>query len=85
MTDLTAVTLALLEASDKVPRADDSVQDHALCVAAVLRALVQNVYNEEIVTCGGSSYGLYIEVSDIYSIIDELEGTKYGTYRSELP
>ena len=42
-------------------------------VAAALRALAHNVYSDEIVTCGGSSYALVIERDDILAIADELE------------
>jgi len=41
--------------------------------AAALRALAYNVYSDEIVTCGGSSYALVIERDDILAIADELE------------
>jgi len=43
------------------------------CLAAALRALAYNVYSDEIVTCGGSSYALVIERDDILAIADELE------------
>ena len=42
-------------------------------LAAALRALAYNVYSDEIVTCGGSSYALVIERDDILAIADELE------------
>jgi hypothetical protein len=41
--------------------------------AAALRAVAHNVYSDEIVTCGGSSYALVIEQDDILAIADELE------------
>ena len=44
--------------------------------AAALRALAYNVYSDEIVTCGGSSYALVIERDDILAIADELESTQ---------
>jgi hypothetical protein len=62
----------------------DADIDDAVTAAAVLRALAFNVYSDEIVTCGGSSYALVIERDDILAIADELEGIKYGTYRSDL-
>ena len=45
-------------------------------VAAAIRALAYNVYSDEIVTCGGSSYALVIERDDILAIADELEETQ---------
>jgi len=42
-------------------------------IAAALRALAYNVYSDEIVTCGGSSYALVIERDDILAIAAELE------------
>jgi hypothetical protein len=42
-------------------------------LAAALRALAYNVYSDEYVTCGGSSYALMIDRDDILAIADELE------------
>jgi hypothetical protein len=42
-------------------------------LAAAIRALAFNVYSDEIVTCGGSSYALVIERDDTLAIADELE------------
>jgi len=46
---------------------------HEEMLAAALRALAYNVYSDEIVTCGGSSYALVIEQDDILAIAEELE------------
>jgi hypothetical protein len=62
----------------------DADIDDAVTAAAVLRALAFNVYSDEIVTCGGSSYALVIDRDDILAIADELEDVKYGTYRCNL-
>jgi hypothetical protein len=42
-------------------------------IAAAIRALAYNVYSDEYVTCGGSSYALMIDMDDILAIADELE------------
>jgi hypothetical protein len=63
---------------------EPSLDTDRKCLAAALRALAYNVYSDEVVTCGGSSYALVIERDDILAIADELEGVKYGTYRSDL-
>jgi hypothetical protein len=47
-------------------------------IAAAIRALAYNVYSDEVVTCGGSSYALVIERDDILAIADELEGVGDG-------
>ena len=61
-----------------------SASEYGSAIASALRALAYNVYSDEVVTCGGSSYALVIERDDILAIADELEGVKYGTYRSDL-
>jgi hypothetical protein len=52
---------------------DEALEQDRRCLAAALRALAYNVYSDEIVTCGGSSYALVIEQDDILAIADELE------------
>jgi hypothetical protein len=84
MTNLTAAAQAVLDAYGSSPLLNDHVLDHRYCLAAAIRALAYNVYSDEIVTCGGSSYALVIERDDILAIADELEGVKYGTYRCNL-
>jgi hypothetical protein len=42
-------------------------------LAAAIRALAYNVYSDEYVTCGGSSYALMIDMDDILAIAAELE------------
>jgi hypothetical protein len=84
MTNLTAAAQAVLDAYGSSPLLNDHVLDHRHCLAAAIRALAYNVYSDEIVTCGGSSYALVIEQDDILAIADELEGVNYGTYRSDL-
>ena len=80
MTKLSPAAQAVLDAAINVAESPDA----EAIAAAVLRALAFNVYSDEIVTCGGSSYALVIEQDDILAIADELEGVKYGTYRSDL-
>lgn len=80
MTNLSLAAQAVLDAAIDVAESPDA----EAIAAAVLRALAYNVYSDEIVTCGGSSYALVIEQDDILAIADELEGVKYGTYRSDL-
>jgi len=84
MTDLSPAAQAVLDAYGSSPLLNDHVLDHRHCLAAAIRALAYNVYSDETVTCGGSSYALVIEQDDILAIADELEGVKYGTYRSDL-
>ena len=64
---------AVLDAYGSSPLINDHVLDHRHCLAAAIRALAFNVYSDEIVTCGGSSYALVIERDDILAIADELE------------
>jgi hypothetical protein len=65
MTDLSPAAAAVLDAF----RSSHTGQG---CLAAALRALVGgNAYEVE----GGGWYSLVIDVSDIYDIADELEGT----------
>ena len=80
MTKLSPAAQAVLDAAINVAESPDA----EAIAAAVLRALAFNVYSDEIVTCGGSSYALVIEQDDILAIADELEGVKYGTYRCNL-
>jgi hypothetical protein len=80
MTNLSPAAQAVLDAAINVAESPDA----EAIAAAVLRALAFNVYSDEIVTCGGSSYALVIERDDILAIADELEDVKYGTYRSDL-
>jgi hypothetical protein len=80
MTNLSPAAQAVLDAAINVAESPDA----EAIAAAVLRALAFNVYSDEIVTCGGSSYALVIEQDDILAIADELESVKYGTYRSDL-
>jgi hypothetical protein len=74
VTNLSPAAQAVLDAVDQVPRVLNCTQDHPLFAAAALRALAYNVYSDEVVTCGGSSYALVIERDDILAIADELEG-----------
>jgi len=80
MTNLSPAAQAVLDAAINVAESPDA----EAIAAAVLRALAFNVYSDEIVTCGGSSYALVIEQDDILAIADELDGIKYGTYRCNL-
>ena len=80
MTKLSPAAQAVLDAAINVAESPDA----EAIAAAALRALAHNAHSEEIVTCGGSSYALVIERDDILAIADELEGVKYGTYRSDL-
>ena len=84
MSNLSPAAQSVLDAYGSSPLLNDHVLDHRHCLAAAIRALAYNVYSDEIVTCGGSSYALVIEQDDILAIADELEGVKYGTYRSDL-
>jgi hypothetical protein len=84
MTDLTPSAQAVLNAYGSSPLINNHVLDHRHCLAAAIRALAYNVYSDEVVTCGGSSYALVIERDDILAIADELEDVKYGTYRCNL-
>lgn len=84
MSNLSPAAQAVLKAYGSSPIHNDHVIDHRCCLAAALRALAFNVYSDEIVTCGGSSYALVIEQDDILAIADELEGVTYGTYRCNL-
>ena len=72
MTNLSPAAQAVLDAfTDELPW-QTMPQTHK-SLAAALRALAHNVYSDEIVTCGGSSYALVIEQDDILAIADELE------------
>ena len=66
---LSPAAQAVLDAAINVAESPDA----EAIIAAVLRALAYNVYSDEIVTCGGSSYALVIERDDILAIADELE------------
>jgi hypothetical protein len=79
MTNLSPAALAVLNAYYCATPLPGSKR-----VAAAIRALAYNVYSDEVVTCGGSSYALVIERDDILAIADELEGVTYGTYRCDL-
>ena len=73
MTNLSPAAQAVLDAyCTEADRLDREVS-HEEMLAAALRALAYNVYSDEIVTCGGSSYALVIERDDILAIADELE------------
>ena len=75
MTQLSPAAQAVLDAINK--ELDEAPWDVSflagVSAAAALRALAYNVYIDEIVTCGGSSYALVIERDDILAIADELE------------
>jgi hypothetical protein len=66
---LSPAAQAVLDAAINVAESPDA----EAIAAAALRALAHNVYSDEIVTCGGSSYALVIERDDILAIADELE------------
>jgi len=84
MTNLSPAAQAVLDAYFTHADLLNREVTHEEMLAAALRALAFNVYSDEIVTCGGSSYALVIEQDDILAIADELEGIKYGTYRCNL-
>lgn len=58
------------------PWSGEDLRRDRRCLAAALRALAFNVYSDEVVTCGGSSYALVIERDDILAIAAELEGAE---------
>ena len=74
-TPLSPAAQAVLDAANSASSygPDDCLNDARQIAAAALRALAHNVYSDEIVTCGGSSYALVIEQDDILAIADELE------------
>ena len=72
MTNLSPAAQAVLDAAAKAQLGSYYTQFESIAAAA-LRALAFNVYSDEIVTCGGSSYALVIERDDILAIADELE------------
>ena len=73
MTNLSPAAQAVLDAyCTEADRLDREVS-HEEMLAAALRALAYNVYSDEVMTCGGSSYALVIERDDILAIADELE------------
>ena len=84
MTELSPAAQAVLDAYFTHADLLNREVTHEEMLAAAIRALAFNVYSDEIVTCGGSSYALVIEQDDILAIADELEGIKYGTYRCNL-
>jgi hypothetical protein len=71
MTDLSPAAQAVLDAFEDAPYYPE--QRDGPSIAAALRALAYNVYSDEYVTCGGSSYALMIYTDDILAIADELE------------
>ncbi len=72
MTDLSPQAQAVLnDAYEVLPWMDRT--DSATIAAAAIRALAYNVYSDEYVTCGGSSYALMIDMDDILAIAAELE------------
>ena len=76
MTELSPAAQAVLDAYFTHADLLNREVTHEEMLAAALRALAFNVYSDEIVTCGGSSYALVIEQDDILAIADELEGAQ---------
>jgi len=66
MSDLSPAAQAVLDAF----RSSHTGQG---CLAAALRAAATHLRSEEFETCGGSSYGLMIEVDDLISLAEELQ------------
>ena len=90
MLNLTAAAEAIEDAYNSSPPCNDHVFDHKCCLAAALRAVVKQVefpprsdadhlWNE------GFQYAQKAVLRDILNIADELEGVKYGIYRSPWP
>ena len=68
---LTAVTLKRYDVPPEGLPA--FAEEMAPLIAAALRAAALEVHAEEIVTCGGASYALVVEVDDLLAIAAELE------------
>ncbi len=69
MTNFSPAAQAVLDAFHKELPPDNEPGG----LAAAIRALAYNVYSDEYVTCGGSSYALMIDMDDILAIADELK------------
>ena len=86
---LTPAAQAVLKAYGSSPLLNDHVLDHRHCLAAALRAAASQfdrpkrsdahaLWNE------GFKHAQNVCRADLLNIADELEGVKYGTYRSDL-
>ncbi len=73
MTNLSPAAQAVLDAAFTLADNLDRDVTESEMIAAAIRALAYNVYSDEYVTCGGSSYALMIDTDDILAIADELE------------
>ena len=69
MTNLSPAAQVVLDAYGSSPIHNDHVIDHRCCLAAALRAAADQVAPSDAMEL---------------AIADELEGVKYGTYRSDL-
>jgi hypothetical protein len=89
MTNLTAAAQAVLDAYGSSPLLNDHVLDHRHCLAAALRAAADQVVPEEANAVGDehddARHDQWMRIRyKLLAIADELEGVKYGTYRSDL-
>lgn len=74
MTKLSPAARKVLKAFGTYPLLQDQIpQDLIKALASGIRALADNVYSDEVETCGGASYALVVELDDIYAIADELD------------
>jgi hypothetical protein len=84
MLNVTAAAEAIEDAYNSSPPCNDHVLDHKQCLAATLRELAKQLGYDNYHVDGDHGLAV-VNVRDILHVADELEGVKYGTYRSPWP